>query len=45
MDIMQKVVNIYNLIVDFILNILLECGVKADKIPDFLEKDLSVTAE
>ena len=42
MDIMQKVVNIYNLIVDFVVNVLLECGVKEDKIPDFLEKDLEI---
>ena len=45
MDIMQTIVNIYNLVVDFIVNILLECGVKADKIPDFLEKDLEITAK
>lgn len=41
----QNVVNIYNLIVDFIVNILTECGVDANKIPEFLKKDLEIVVK
>lgn len=42
MEIMQKIVNVYNYIVDFIAKILAEFDVKY---PEFLDKDLEITAE
>ena len=41
----QNVLNIYNYIFDFIVNILTECGVDANKIPEFLKKDLEIVAK
>ena len=41
----QNIVNIYNLIVDFIVAILTECQVDTSKIPEFLKKDLEIVTK